>query len=306
MSDKYSHLTKDAALVADSPQAIRFAFIERDRVIETLHFQQIQAVLDELFTHEEVIRPPNVAIFGTSGIGKSLSIEEFMRTRQSRRDLASGILKVPVLHVEFPPLPTPSWFVKSLLQELGHRVSLPYRIEDRFEHLLLCLQLAGTRLIIIQEVSNLELWPRAQFREFYGLIRWLSNRTRIPFVIVGTEFVASLLDGDIQIKRRFARMELLPWQLNNDFVGFVTSYIRTLPLRQPTTVDRALVECIYEMGEGITDTVVKVMKTAAKLAIASGVDQITLNILGNSATGVPPTPGKRKAAARRSSMVPKT
>ena len=74
----FPHLIPEAARLVVAAAAVRFSFIERDKVIETPMFDAVQARLQELYAHHRVIRPPNIAIVGPSGIGKTHAIDDFM------------------------------------------------------------------------------------------------------------------------------------------------------------------------------------------------------------------------------------
>lgn len=297
MSETFDHLIPQAVRWLTASPAARFAFIERDKVVPTPDFELTTGRLHELYVHHRIMRPPNLALVGPSGIGKSHAITEFMAKRKPRRNPATGDLKVPVLHIEHPPLPGPTWYAKTIAKGLGYTLQLPRTFADTYELLLERLELAQTRLIIIEEVNQLYGWPRIHMKEFYGITRWISNRSQIPQVISGTSEVFDILEGDVQLVRRFERLELKPFGLNEDFAGFVAAYIRTLPLRLPTAIDRSLIERVHEAGQGITDTTVKVLQRAAKRAILSGEEQVLAKHVQIDSTSVPPV--VKRATGRR-------
>ena len=290
-----SHLTPQAARMLGATQSARFAFIERDKVIATPGLELVLGRLQELYEHHKILRPPNLALVGPSGIGKTHAITAFMARRKPRHSL-SGELRVPVLHVEYPPLPSPGWYAQTLAKGLGFNVPLPRSPSDRFELIIQRLETARTQLIIVEEVNQLEAWAGAHVREFYGLTRWLSNRSQVPMVLSGTTQVLDLIQGDIQLVRRFERLELKPWACDADFGGFIKAYLRHVPLRLQTELSRNLIEEVHAAGQGITDTVVKVLQRAAKRAIASGDERILPRHVDKIAepTATPVRRGRRK------------
>jgi hypothetical protein len=286
-----------AGRLLNASNTVRFSFIERDKVIETPVFNLTQARLGELAAHHRVIRPPNLAIVGVSGIGKTHAITDFVEHHKPRR-AADGRLKVPVLHVQYPPLSDGRWLARTLVKKLGYQLALPQGDMAVFELLVDLLEDAGTRLIIIEELNQLADWPRTHVREFYGIGRWLSNESRIPMVLSGTDEVLDLIDGDVQLARRFERLQLPLWKLDEDFAGFVSGYVQTIPLRNETLIDRSFIEQVYEMGEGITDTTVKILQRAAKRAILDGAELIERRHISSDATLPPPAAGRRRVARR--------
>ncbi|NGM48428.1 AAA family ATPase [Caulobacter sp. 602-2] len=292
-----ANIIPQAARLLEATNATRFSFIERDKVIETPIFNLIQARLGELVAHHRVIRPPNLAIVGVSGIGKTHAITDFVEHRKPRRS-PDGRLKVPVLHAQYPPLTDSRWLARALVKKLGYQLALPRGDMAIFELLVDLLEEADTRLIIIEELNQLVDWPRAQVREFYGVARWLSNESQIPIVLSGTDEVLDLIDGDVQLTRRFERLQLPPWKLDETFAGFVSAYLQTIPLRNETLIDRSFIEQVHEAGQGITDTTVKILQRAAKRAILDGTELIESRHIISDATLPPPTAGKRLVARR--------
>lgn len=293
------HLISQAARLVDAPMATRFAFIERDKVIPTPDFLLSTGRLLELHNHHRILRPPNMALVGPAGIGKSHAIADFVEKRKPLRDRATGDLRVPVLHVQHPPIPGPRWYAKTLAKGLGYAVALPRTYADMFDIILERLEIARTRLIIVEEVNELYGWPHVHMREFYGLTRWLSNRSQIPQVLSGTTEVLDILAGDVQLVRRFERLEMKPFALDETFAGFVAAYLRTIPLRLPSDMDRSFIERVHEAGEGITDTTVKVLQRAAKRAIITGAERVLLEHIEIDSTAVPPVLGRPSARRHR-------
>lgn len=209
------------------------------------------------------------------------------------------MLRVPVLHVEYPPFPNSRWLVAEMMRALGFVTPLPRSPEELFSLLLSRLAIADVRLIILEEVNQLRFWGREHLREFYGLVRWLSNQSQIPIVLVGTEEVLDIINGDIQLVRRFERMELHPLPLDEEFEGFVRAYLRTIPLPAETIVDRRFVDRVHEASQGLTDTIVKVLQRAGKKAILLDRDCIALDDIDADAELPPPMVAKRKVLRGR-------
>lgn len=297
--ESFGHLIPEAARLVSASEAARFAFIGRDKVIETPAFQQVQQYGEELYAHAQIQRPPNGLITGPSGIGKTHAVEALLDRHPPRRHKASGELRVPILMLEYPPEPSKRWFATAIAEGLGYTMPLPRQSCDIYALLLRRMDLARTRLIICEEVGQIDDWGREHVLYFYGLTRWLSNQTKIPIIYTGTDQAADLIDGDVQLKRRFERLRLDPWEADASFGGFIKAYLRTLPLRHETVVDLSLIDRVHEAGEGITDTVVKILNRAAKRAIQTGAERITASDIVADAVLPPVTTIGRPLARRR-------
>lgn len=299
MTRDLSHLDEAAARMVDAPTAKRFAYIERDRVIETPDLLRIQGRMEGLRTHHRILRPPNLAVIAASGAGKTHAIRDYCDRHRPRRR-RDGRLRVPVVLLEYPPLASSRWLARAILEQLGYRTALPHEAERLFGELRDRLQEAGTDLIVVEEASRLYLHPSVHVREFYGLVVWLSNQTGIPIVLSGIEDLHSVIEGDLQLVRRFERLELPPWRLGKNFLAFIRAYLRTIPLVKPTTIDRSLQERLLEGSDGNTQTVVKMLQRAAKAAILDGSEQILLKRVEIIDTfSVPPALRERSTRRRR-------
>jgi hypothetical protein len=299
MTRDLSHLDDVAAKMVEAPTSKRFAYIARDRVIETPDLLHIQHCMEELRTHPRIMRPPNLAVIAASGAGKTHAIKDYCDRYKPRRR-RNGRLGVPVVLLEYPPGPSSRWLARAILEKLGYRTALPSDSERLFSELRDRLQEAGTRLVVVEEASRLFLFPNAHVREFYGLVVWLSNQTRIPIVLSGIEDLNSVIQGDLQLVRRFERLELAPWRLDKAFLAFLRAYLRTLPLAKPTTIDRSLQERLLEGSEGNTQTIVLMLQRAAKAAIIDGSEQILLkHVEIVDAFLIPPTPKELSKPRRR-------
>ena len=261
---------------------------------------QIHDRLAELYAHPQISRPPNLAIIAASGAGKSHAVKLDFVARYPPRRMADGRLRVRVLYVEYPPYAGPNWLATAMLGALGYEAGLPRETSRLHELIIERLLIAGTRLIIIEEVSRLYKFASADMLDFYGFIVWLSNQSQVPIVLTGIEELGPVIEGDLQLVRRFERLEILPWKLGQDFTDFVHSYLRMMPLAKPTVIDRSMLERLMEASQGNTDTLVKALQRAAKAAIVDKEERLLLKHVKNiDAFSPPPVARGRKVQRRR-------
>lgn len=296
---RFPHLAPEAVRLLDASAAARFSLIEKDKVIETRRFQFGTSRMEELYGHAKIGCPPNLLAYGPSGIGKSHMIDAVVARHPIRRNRATGELIVPIAQMEFPPDPDRRWFAKELALALGYHTALPRDSADVFALLLRRLYEARTRLIICEEIGNLPTFRYREVQEFYGMTRWISNQSKIPIVYTGTDAALGLIEGDVQIARRFERLALTPWEPDAEFAGFTKAYLRFIPLREPTVCDREFITKLHQASGGITDSVVKILNRAAKRAIQSGIDRLTPNDIRQDADLPPPTVSGRTVTRRR-------
>ncbi|MES3028109.1 MAG: TniB family NTP-binding protein [Pseudomonadota bacterium] len=299
MNTPYEHLHPTAARMVGRSISARFSFIERDRVLETPPLLQTHDRLAEMYAHPQISRPPNLAIIAASGAGKSHAVKDFLR-QHPRRRTADGRLRLPILFVEYPPFAGQNWLATAMLAALGYEAGLPRETSRLHELIIERLILAGTRLIIIEEVSRLYKFASAHLLDFYGFIVWLSNQSQVPIVLTGIEELSPVIEGDLQLVRRFERLEILPWKLGQDFTDFVHTYLSMMPLAEPSQIDRSMLERLMEASQGNTDTLVKALQRAAKAAILDKQERLLLKHVKNiDAFSPPPVAAGRRVQRRR-------
>jgi Bacterial TniB protein len=75
--DQPSHLTNDAADFLRDSDCNRIYFIQSKRWIAYTRAKQIFAFMNRLLVHPRTTRMPSLAVYGDSGMGKSILIEKF-------------------------------------------------------------------------------------------------------------------------------------------------------------------------------------------------------------------------------------
>ena len=117
--------------------------------------------------------------------------------------------------------------------------------------------------------------------------------------MTGIEELGPVIEGDLQLVRRFERLEILPWKLGQDFTDFVHSYLSMMPLAKPSQIDRSMLERLMEASQGNTDTLVKALQRAAKAAILDKQEQLLLTHVKNIDAFSPPPVARGRRIQRR-------
>ena len=198
------------------------------------------------------------------------------RRHPEREDPATQRHIRPVLYVQVPAAPTVRTLRRTLIDEanvpfLDHPSRpLPESVLRRG------LAAAGTQLIVLDEVHNIEhmKWDhRVLLRDW---VRCLSNATQRPIVLAGTEEFESAILGDRQMASRYPIVRLQHWTSEPDLAAFLQGYERACPLRLASHLtDPQLMRALLDETEGITDSIVRSLQAAALVAIREGTERIT-------------------------------
>ena len=292
---RFSHLEVDVAEALTLPRPERLLFCQMDRWVGYTRAARIMEQLDQLLIYPKTLRMPNLLIVGRSGNGKSSILERFTNRHPIQISTAGAPL-APLLHIEMPETPDESELWSTILWTLGisHREKDPASLKKR--EVKSALQYASVRLLIIDEFNNLTNAGK-KAADLLAAIKGLSNDLKISIVAAGTQAAINALNSDPQMKSRFEPAPLDRWKLDPEYLRFLASYEKLLPLAEPSGLaTRELAPIIYGMcGETIGSTV-KFLKAAACHAINRGSERIDERVLRDLAWT---KPGEWDDVARR-------
>lgn len=277
MSD-LDHLAPEVRDAVQLSKTERIAFCREDRWIGYTRANEVRDQLDDLVAYPRTLRMPDILVVGRNGNGKSAILEHFARAHevQSAED---GTPIKPVLLVEMPDTGDASAFWSEILWAMlvAHRENDHPRNKKR--EVKSILQFARVRVLVIDEFNNLVNAGR-KAGTLLASIRELSNTLKLSIVAAGTQAAINALNSDPHMKSRFTPLALTRWSLNAEYLRFLASYERLLPLAEPSGLaTRELATRLYAMGGDAIGGTVSVLKAAAKAAIETGTECITVPLL---------------------------
>lgn len=273
-----NHVNEDVEPVLELPNDERIAYCKSDRWIGYTRATQTLQQLDQLLLYPKSLRMPNVLIVGRSGNGKSSILERFSN-RHPVQVTATGSPVAPVLRISMPETPDESEFWSVILWAMGisHGDRDPSTMKKRQAKSV--LGYAGVRVLVIDEFNNLTTAGR-RAGDLLAAIKGLSNDLKLSVVAAGTQAAIHALNSDPQMRSRFEPIALDRWRLDTEYLRFLASYEKLLPLSEPSGLaSRELAPVLFGMaGETIGQTV-KLLKQSASFAIESGRERIDGNVL---------------------------
>lgn len=275
---EFDHLAAEVVPVLELSKAERKTFCREDRWIGYTRATEILGELDDLVNYPRGLRMPNVLVVGRSGNGKSSIIEHFSNSHGVRVTESGGPI-LPVLRIEMPDTPDQAQFWSAILWALliTHRETAPAKLLKR--EAKSALQYAHVGVLLIDEFNNLVNAGR-KAGDVLAAIKELSNALKISIVAFGTQAAINALNLEPQMKSRFQPSSLQRWRLDAEYLRFLASYERLLPLAKPSGLaTRDLAPRIYGLGGDTIGGTVNVVKAAASLAIELGTECITTSIL---------------------------
>lgn len=278
MIEALNHLNNDVIPLLQLPAAERIEHCKSDHWIGYTRATQIMQQLDQLLVYPKSLRMPNLLIVGRSGNGKSSILERFAH-QHPVQITATGSPIAPVLRISMPETPDESEFWSEILWSLGisHGDRDSAAVKKRQAKSI--LGYAGIRVLVIDEFNNLTTAGK-KAGDLLAAIKGLSNDLKISIVAAGTQAAINALNLEPQMKSRFEPAALDRWKLDTEYLRFLASYERLLPLAEPSNLaSRELAPKLYAMAGETLGSTVKLLKEAASFAIGASKERIDEQVL---------------------------
>lgn len=275
MTNTTAHLTANAASLLSEPNAGRIRAIKSRRWVLYPRAKQTLDRLEELLEHPRGTRMPSIAIYGDSGMGKTMIMKRFRDQYPPSFDRKSGVLKTPVLAMEMVSRPGERRFYGELLTLLGAPQAPRADIAQMEQAALRIMAAIGVRVLVIDEVHNILAGTYREQRIVLNTLRFISNRLQISLVCFGVNEAREAISGDVQLTRRFEQITLGRWAANEDYETLVTSILRNTPLRNPSVLTPKSLRRILQITDGVTANIFHTINSIAIDAIENGNECIT-------------------------------
>ncbi|MDE9452195.1 TniB family NTP-binding protein [Aliiroseovarius sp. Z3] len=277
MTNNHPHLTASAAALLSEPKTGRIRAIRSHRWVLYPRAKQALDRLEALLDHPRCPRMPSVAIYGDSGMGKTMIMGRFRDQHPQHFNRRTGVLKTPVLAMEMVSRPGERRFYGELLSLLGAPQAPRADIAQMEQATLRIMKAIGVQVLVIDEVHNILAGTYREQRIVLNMLRFLSNRLQISLVCFGVNDAREAIGGDVQLARRFEQLTLNRWAANEDFETLIASILRNTPLQRPSVLTPKSLRRILQITDGITATIFQMLGSLAIEAIESGAEQITDN-----------------------------
>lgn len=271
------NVAKEIALLSDSE---RIQHILSQHWVGYTRAKEILNKLEDLLSHPPSHRMPNLLVVGDTNNGKTVILKRFEKLNEPYIRPEIDGLHYPVLYIQAPPVPDEKKFYNAILDKLF----APYRINDHVDkkqqQVIKLFGKIRLKLLIIDEIHHILAGNTAKQRGFLNMIKYLGNELQIPIACAGTRDAFSAIQSDPQLANRFEPAILNRWKLDEEYFRLLASFERMLPLKKRShlTNDDIAIK-ILSMSEGTIGEIVSLLKTAARQAIESGSEEITLQSL---------------------------
>ncbi len=270
----YHYLGTRGSKYVSASESVRINIITRDIWIDCTRFQHIIRAVENILKASGTVPAPCMLVCGEGGSGKTSLIKKILRTSES---WDSGVKSMSLIDnlggLRFNELVMHAMGVP-IYTGRSSRTIIP---ADATKY----VQQQRIKCLIIDEMQASLINTRSEQLKHLNILKALSNEPYcLSIVAFGTAEAKSALSYDQQLARRYDLFDLSKWTLGEEFRNFLATWEQNLPLRKESKIYRdEIARVILELTGGTMDYVVKSIKWAAILAVKSGEEQITPEIL---------------------------
>ncbi|MGW2311196.1 TniB family NTP-binding protein [Actinomadura luteofluorescens] len=230
-----------------------------------------------------------VIISGASGTGKTTALTQLGRTheRHTRKRHPGDRTRLPVLYVTVPPAATARMLAVEFARFLG--LDLPSRanLTDVVNAVCATAAHTGVELVCVDEIHNISIATRTG-AEVSDQLKYFAERLPATFVYAGIDVEAQGLFAGTrgrQIAGRFTVVPAAPFDYGTSeqrstwrsLVATMEALVRLHEHRKGDLV--TLEEYLYKRSGGMIGSLSQLVRGAAILAIETGTEQITRELL---------------------------
>jgi hypothetical protein len=281
-ADRYPHLDPWVATVADRSDEARFQYLKADRFIPYEAARVVFAELEDILTWPNTVRPPCRFLVAESDMGKSAIFKEFQKDHPASDNLDGDFATIPVMRMQFPETGSDGVYGEVIRKLNAETSSNPTPRALRSQALSL-LDAIGNRVLIIDEIANVMVKDATRKTIAMNAIKFIANELERPIVMGVTPEAFTAVIVDKHIKSRFEPIFLPRFKDNEHYREFLFGFELALPLRKPSglATNNDIAFEILQRTLGLAGSISKLTVAAARAAIRSGEERITVDIIQN-------------------------
>jgi type II secretory pathway predicted ATPase ExeA len=266
-------------------------FEEKAKIVKDLRiihprFKKALELIKQCHNSSQISDDPQCALIsGDSGSGKTTIFETYIKLNDKVvYDDFTGAKKA-ILWAEVPSPVRISTFLETMLDQLGDPFPTRGTIGNKNHRLVNLIKDCGVELIMLDEFQHFVHSENQKVNyEVADCFKSLINRTKVPVVLFGLKDAERPLEVNPQLKRRFSiRYSLSPFGLENDtrrreFQTLLGLIDKQLPFVELSGLDREeMVEKFYFATNGVINSIMKIIRSAAFYALEKDKDKIEIN-----------------------------
>ena len=185
MTGRPDHLTDEAGAILTASIDERVYFVRSKRWIAYPKAVEILGHLNALLKHPRTTRMPSLAVYGDSGMGKSMLVEKFKDDYARNADDRPNGPKTKLLVVELAGRPNERRLYAQILAVIGAPQNPRATIVELERTAVRLLGDLGVQVLILDEIHNVLAASWREQRVVFNTLRYLSNELKLSLVCFG-------------------------------------------------------------------------------------------------------------------------
>jgi len=275
------HLDAETKSILELPDEKRLEYIWDRKWITYPLAKQILSRLDFLVSYPRNDKTPCMLLIGDTNNGKTAIARIFCERYKAVPNLETQKIMLPVLMVQAPHTAEESRLYNSILKS----VCAPFKTTDRVERKLLqveqILKSLELKVLIIDEFQEILKAKPDKIKNFLSVLKFLNNELLVSVVCIGVKESITAITNDPHLANRFKTTYMPKWKLDADYRRLLASFELMLPLKRASGLaqNKQLATRIFGMCSGTIGEISEILKQAAEIAIVTGEERITLDII---------------------------
>jgi hypothetical protein len=285
----YDHIHESMRKFADIPGRKRIGNCWNQIWVPTPSTRAAFIELNDCLNAAASTKPRGAIIVGEADTGKSRTMVEFRdrnceksKDPSYKNDSDGEYTEKPVVYIRAPDKPSRLAVYSKILAELGYPITYNPSEEALRLYTMRMINACQVKVILIDEMHDISRDTLShQIVEFLRFLKNFINETGRPFVLAGVPVVLDLIASDTQIEGRFDNVIRLEALNESDFALIIAGFERMLPLRRPSQLrkNEPALRFVYDRCNGLIGRLSHFLEDACKIAIDTGEERITLEIL---------------------------
>jgi hypothetical protein len=275
LSGDLSHLNPAAAELLQVPNDQRVRAILGERWVQYTRAGHVLRILNLLLEHPRTTRMPSIAVYGDSGMGKTMIMQRFRDQHPPLFDGQAGIERTRVLALQLAGKPGERRLYSQILTALGVPQNPRTAVVELEQVAIRLMGAMDVQVLVLDEVHNILAGTFREQRIVLNTLRYISNELKISLVCFGVNEAREAISGDVQLARRFEEFPMTRWSADEEFEDLVLAIVRNLPLRNPTLLSPRAMRRLLQITNGITSKVFRLLHELAIEAIKNGTERLT-------------------------------
>ena len=258
--------------------AARIEHIEAKRFVQHSRAKNFLDKFEELLTTKT---PRYYLVTGVSGSGKSELAEQFIRRHPIDMHGTSDAAVLPAIHATMPEKGSLSAFGEEILDAMMHESSSSTTAMEKMRMARKLTKSLNVKVVFLDEIQHLSLGGpinREQVRN--GLKRYMKE-CGASVIALGIPEGLGIIHHEPQLRRHFKTLTLPAWQADEEGRSLLHKLETDFGLAKGAHIahHETLSREVFDMAEGVLAHVVEMMQEAAIVAVKTGTERITREII---------------------------